>query len=383
MRRLSIAIDARPLQAISGRRGIGRYIRRLLHALANHGRHAYTAVINPRFPLEETLPVPTAAVWSPVKALTYWDQIVLPFALRRFDLYHSTEYALPRWGLRKVITVHDFIPLHPELWNRMGPRAHWYFYLKYRSLTWADRVVTVSHAVEDELLQRYPRMRGRVRTVLTSITPPMPPCPYDAQGASASSTGMWLFVGAVEPRKALHELVPYLHKYRDAIRQTDWTFHVVGVIQDAAYLQDILDRTPAELRDRWVIHTWVPDVELYRMYHQANGLLFLSRSEGFGLPPLEALLHGCPVIARRLPVLMQLVPEGPWYLASTEPDCLHEALEQIARRPDIRHQMIQRARPYLERYHDREMAAAMDRVYEEVCGLEPVPDLKGRTAPVD
>lgn len=313
---LRILIDATSLRARSGLRGIGRYTHDLLLGLASVAQRdrVILEAVTHFAPFRASADLRAVAEESIAERGTFSDAI---FQQRRLhlanavratgaDLLHMPQaYGMP-WGRvpRLVVTCHDLIPLvYPQAYlgvvvggRRFGGRwagkvLRWgKELLRYRR---ADHVICISERTQVDLL-RYCHLNpvrvsvvpngvllARYETVTTS-TPPARP--------------YVLYVGYCDARKD----IPTLFKALSMVNRAD---HVdlqwVGDL-DAAQ-RDAMQRLAAEcgVSEKVQFLGFVEDAALTRLYQHATALVFLSRLEGFGLPVLEAMAAGCPVIVAR------------------------------------------------------------------------------------
>lgn len=267
---MTVALDATPLTAPTG--GIRRYVAELERAL----RERYPG---DRFPLVSDQLTPPGSWWH-----RRWWLNGLPAELRArgADVFHGTDFAVPyRGGCPAVMTIHDLSPWrfpHPS--NRVRQRTPWLLRAGR-----ARQVITPSEAVRKEVMERFRVPAERVRAIPLAAAECFEPVAIRAGGRPYLLT-----VGAREPRKGLHVA---LAAWRACRQELDLV--VVGRDQGVA-------ATPEEgVRYTGVIG----DQELAVLYSGAAAFLFPSEYEGFGLPVLEAMQCGAPVVISRDPALRE------------------------------------------------------------------------------
>ena len=221
--------------------------------------------------------VPLAFGGGGLVATAVRDAVWYPFgiarAARRLDLLHCTTFRGPiRSRVPVVVTVHDLALLrYPEAfrpWHRITGR------LALRSaVRAADAIVAVSEFTRDELVDLLDVPAEKIRVVRNGIEPVFSPAGPRAEGDYV------LAVGTLEPRKNLARVV-------EAARLASVELRVVG----AAGWGGV--EVPG-----WVGR--VPDEELARLYRGARAVVYASLYEGFGLPVLEAMASGVPVVTSR------------------------------------------------------------------------------------
>lgn len=278
--------------------GVSRYTRELLSAL---GKRADAGMDDAEYLLFGVEEVPDelgalhairsanepAPVHSGLRA-HLWEQFHLPRALRKSDLdvFHTPAGNPPVLaGTPLVTTIHDISPVtHPD-WFSTGYAA------LYRAVTplavhRSDRLIAVSAFTRAEVLDVYPGVGSKTTIVHNGISdPPVP----DETKAIEGLDEFLLFVGSSNPRKNLTGLLSAYDHYR-RIESDPLPLVLVG--PDREIFADRDYRTLEGVRTRG----YVPDAELAWLYRHATVFVYPARYEGFGLPILEAMRVGTPVV---------------------------------------------------------------------------------------
>jgi glycosyltransferase involved in cell wall biosynthesis len=325
-----VGIDATPL--LGRRTGIGRYVEHLVTELAHlddrveltatafslRGLGALPAALPPGV-VSSTRPFPANLLQRSWMFTDHPSAATL--GLRRVEVVHGTNFVLPPTGRRQrgVLTVHDLaFAESPELVDEASRRFQ---VLVPRGLRRADVVLTPSRATADRLCERYGLAPERVMVT---------PLGVDAAWAEARPTrqGTYLLaVGTVEPRKGLDVLLDALRLLHD--RRADVP---PLVIVGAQGWGPELDRRG--LPETAVISPgWLDTGELMGLVAGAQALVFPSRDEGFGLPPLEAMAAGVPVLASDLPVTREVLGGFARLVPPGDPQALAEGLLEVLQDP--------------------------------------------------
>jgi glycosyltransferase involved in cell wall biosynthesis len=336
---MRIAIDAR-LWA-EPRSGIGRYTRSLTESLLRLAPEERWILYVDRPPgptpagVEvRCLPWPQRLVWS------LWHA---PRDLRRrpVDVFHGvTGFELPGrgpWAL--VTTVHDLVPW--RLPHLVPPRHRWAVRgLLGGALRRAARVIAVSETTRAELLARYRLPPGRVVVVPEAAAPHFVPPSPPAVAATRARYGLdrpyVLFVGFLEPKKNLGVLLEAVVRLQRAGLWGETELVVVGA---PGWGPDPAQRAHALGLDDAVRFVGpAPDADLPALYGGALAFAFPSLWEGFGLPALEAMAAGAPVVASNRGALPE-VTAGAALLVEPEPAPFTEALGRLLAEPALRERL--------------------------------------------
>lgn len=287
-----VAIDGRLMYY--RRAGIAQYTRHLTRALAQAGA-TYTGarlsvLLDRRDRDSAWVPPGVDVVRTVTPAHHRFEQVLLPFELMRyqlrFDVLHSPDFIAQHGRYRKVITIHDLYFLeHPEVMQAAGRRY-------YSRIAWsagiADAIIAVSDFTRREIARLLPDVpAGKVTVIAEAAANQLP---VSALEAPVESLQYALFVGTFEPRKNLVTLLRALKELPPDVRlmvvgETGW-----GATTPARVAQEL------DLKERVTFAGRVSDAELDQYYRGARLLVMPSLSEGFGLPVLEAMTRGVPVV---------------------------------------------------------------------------------------
>lgn len=338
---IRILLDATPL--LGTRTGVGRYTGHVLTELALLAAEqdldltatAYTW--RGREDLPGTLPAGVRAVGprAPARLLhELWARTEVPRAAwlaGRFDVLHAPNFVLPPTGRAAgVVTVHDLGYLRvPETVSRASAR---YRELVPRSLRRADLVLTPSRAMADEVIGEYGIEPDRVLPTPLGVDPAWFDAPREHRPAALPDRYL-LFVGTVEPRKDLPGL---LAAYRLLLDDEATGPDVPPlVLVGPSGWGPALDLAGVP-KDRVRSLGYLEEHQLRPVVAGATALCFPSLYEGFGLPPLEALAAGTPVVASGIAAVREVVgalvdlPDPPVRLVPPrDPAALATALRRV------------------------------------------------------
>jgi glycosyltransferase involved in cell wall biosynthesis len=337
-----IGIDARNDQT-----GVGRYTHSLIRELATIDREN-EYVLFQRRQRHETYEPPGPnfrSVEAEIPWFTLREQLSLPrlLARERLDLVHYPHLTVPLTSTTPfVVTIHDLNYLDREATagtTRRGGLRHAMLRTGYRlelaKARGARRIVADSEHI-----------RGRVARVLRVDASRIavthlaadPPGAVEPDPAVLKRLGLdrpfFLYVGAAYPYKNLGRLI-------EAFARVEGDLRLV-LAGDQEDFGAALEQQAATLRlgQRVAFPGRVTDAELAALYDAALAYAFLSRSEGFGLPALEAMAAGLPVIAARAGSLPEICGEAARYCDPTDIDSIAAALTEVATDEALRTRLV-------------------------------------------
>ncbi|MFN8560615.1 MAG: glycosyltransferase family 1 protein [Anaerolineae bacterium] len=354
-RHFRIAIDYTPAYEQGG--GIGRYVRELVAALARQPtRYDYRLFVSGA----KTLPPPPSAsfTWKPTRLTPrtlarIWQRARIPLPVEFFtgavDLYHATDFVLPPTRARSLLTVHDlsFVRV-PEA---ASPRLKAYLDVVVpRSVRRADHILADSQATKDDLIMPCTaRLPTRSRCCCAASTPvftasmipairlkyDIPPRPYIFS------------VGTVQPRKNYARLIRALAALR--ARHYDVDLVIAG---GSGWLDDPIyaEINAANMADHVHFIGFADDADLPALYSAALITAVPSLYEGFGIPVLESMACGTPVVTSNVSSLPEVAGDAALTVDPTSLDEIIAALQRLiddeGLRADLAGRGVARAREF-------------------------------------
>ncbi len=331
---LRVAVDARPLT--TSRAGVATYCRGLVYGL-NAVEPAARVVLYAKEPPPHNLPL--GAVRWRVMPAPLWLPLAVPRALRagRIDVFHGTNHMAPVLaGVPTVVTVHDLSALTmPEYhtWrNRLLTVPQMLL-----SLRRAARLIAVSAYTAGELARLPGVDPARIRVVHEAPAPGLQPATPQAVAALRDRLGLperfLLFLGALEPRKNVAALVRALgalwaHGERVPL--------VIGGAEGWRNDEVYAEVQRLGLADAVRFIGYVNQGDLAALYGAATAFVYPSLFEGFGLPPLEAMACGAPVLCSNTSSLPEVIGDAALTVDPRATDELTAALRRVLDDADVR-----------------------------------------------
>ena len=341
---MRVTHDVSPI--VAGGTGVARYGVELGRALERLGVHVRRVAFGRRVfaPPPDTWHIPIPLRF--VHALWRFPYAPGPASLtRRVDVVHALDLMVPPSRTPVVATVHDLLALdHPSLHS---PRAIRQQEAQLATLHRASWVIAISEHTRQALI-RHGVDGGRISTVHLGLTPL---AAGGAQSVVPTDRPTVLFVGDLGPRKGYAQLAEAARIARGAI-----TVVHVGAGHDES---------------PWVIHAGrLDDDGLAAAYRDASILSFPSLEEGFGLPVIEAMAAGLPVVASDLPVVREVAGDAVAFVRAGDPEALAAALVEMVADADLRARHAERGRVRAAAFTWDRTAAATAEVYVQArrCG---------------
>ena len=302
------------------------------------------------------------------KALWRSRGIVADLQRDSVQLYHGLSGELPvgisRSGIRSVVTIHDLIFMrHPEYYN---PIDRWVYTWKFRqAISQADHIIAISECTKRDIIELGQVDERRITVVYQSYSPR-----FSAQGAGQHASQVSqhyglprrfvLTVGTIEARKNVLLAVKAL-----PLLPADVSLVAVGRRTDYA---DRVLRYAREhgLADRVRFLHGVTDEELPALYALAEAFVYLSRYEGFGIPIIEAIGMGLPVVACTGSCLEEAGGPDSLYVDPDDEQALARALTSVLCNAGERQRRVELSQQYITRFGNTSAAQQVLAVYERL-----------------
>jgi glycosyltransferase involved in cell wall biosynthesis len=351
---MRVAIDARKLHDF----GIGTYIRNLLRHLAriDHDTEYVLLCGEADLGVSAQLGPNFRSVLEPSPNYSIREQIHVPWVLRRErpDVYHAPHYVLPAAiNCNSVVTIHDCIHLmFPQyLPNRMA-----YAYARAQMWTAAHRsdcILTVSDASKRDILHLFNIPPEKIVVVYNAIDAHFSVTPAaDAVSRVRERYQLdhrfVLYVGNIKPHKNLVRLIEAFNELRTGDLEDVKLLIIGDEISKLPALRHAVHRHKLHKHVRFL--GYVPDDQLAVLYRLAAVFVFPSLYEGFGLPPLEAMASGTPVVVSNVSSLPEVVGDAAVLVDPHDIDSIVDGLRCVLTNPsradDMRRKGLERSREF-------------------------------------
>lgn len=339
---MRIGIDARLV--FYHQAGIGQYILRLTQALARIDTEDQFILFTSRkdkIPILDQPNFKRQKLWTP--SHHRFERLALSIELSPFslDVLHSPDFIPPaRVRCPSVITVHDLaFLLYPRFLTRESARYYGQVDVAARA---ADHIIAVSESTRRDTVRLLGVPEEKITVIYEAAHPIFTPVTNEETLARVRTRyglphDFLLFVSTVEPRKNLPTLLRAFHRLR-----TNYKIAVtLAIAGHRGWLIEEVDAVIAELRLGTAVRFLggIPNEELVYLYNAAKLFVLPSFYEGFGLPPLEAMACGTPVIVSNVSSLPEVVGDAGWLVEPEDVEGLTVAMWRALTDEKLRREM--------------------------------------------
>ena len=302
------------------------------------------------------------------KALWRSGGIVKQLLRDGVQLYHGLSGELPKGiadsGIRSVVTIHDLIFLrHPEYYHKVDVKL--YTRKFQQTLKEADRIVAISECTRRDICELGGIDKRKVDVIYQSCAPrfteePEPAKMWQVREKYVLPDRYVLNVGSIEERKNVLTAVRALHHLPD-----DVSLVIVG--RQTPY-SDLVHEYILEHRmhSRVQMLHGVPDDDLPALYRMADCFVYPSRYEGFGIPIIEAISQGLPVVACTGSCLEEAGGPDSIYVDPDDEKAMARAIEQVLFGVPGREERIANSQQYISRFENSDAAQRFAELYQEM-----------------
>jgi len=371
-----IGINAFYLGAVTT--GSGQYINHLISQLTRLGGESeYVLVKNTEYRMQNTCILhPVSTPFDSISenlAKLWFEQVSFPCVCRRqgIELAHVPYFASPLFPTTPtVVTVHDLIPMLLPTY-RGSILVRLYTRLVAAAARKADMVLTDSEASKQDIMRLLGIPAERVRVIYLAADDIYQPILDDHRlSATCQKYGLpesyLLYLGGFDQRKNVPTL---LKAFAQLVKDSKAFLVIAGRLPEKG--SDFFpDPRPIVqelgIGKRVVFTGWVPEEDKPALYSGARALVFPSLYEGFGLPPLEALACGTPVIASNRGSLPEIVGDGGLLLEPDDVERLAEAMEKLLNDDTLWGDLRQKGLAHASRFSWEKTAQETLAVYREI-----------------
>jgi glycosyltransferase involved in cell wall biosynthesis len=355
---MQVTVDAR----MAFHAGIGRYIRSLYCSLLQLSPALNLSLLVDPLQAKHTQQEigPSGIIPFPAKIYSVKEQLhglrLAGAHVKHTTLFHFPHYNVP-WFLPRhsVVTIHDLTHFqYPQLFGR---RVWLAFRLLQRAIQRAGHIITVSQATRQALETFLPVAKGKTTVIYHGVASYFRPLPAEVVEDFKRVTQLQrflLYIGSAKPHKNLPRL---LQAFAQVRAQCPYIELVMLGVKPSVPLEHLTG-----------IRTYhcVSDEHLVRWYNAAEALVLPSLNEGFGLPALEAMACGTPVIASNVAALPEVVGDAGLLVNPWDVEALAQAIQQLLSNHALRHDLRRRGLKRAQSFSWDKAAAQTLHIYRQI-----------------
>jgi len=377
---MRVAIDIRRVDDF----GIGTYIRNIVNEFARtDGQTEYLLIGQERHLREfDSLPNNFKMLHYPAEPGSFRTHMHLPFLLRKHevDILHMPWFYAPAVvSTRLVLTVHDLTDvLSPPAGATPLVQAGRMYFAR-RALKRADRILAVSQSSKRELARVFGVPEGKIEVIYNALDERfvrelMPGDGDRILERHAVTDPFVLYAGNIKPQKNLPRLIEAFAVAKSALHEhPEYSNLKLLLIGNSAEEHSDLRRAVLRSRVQGDVRFlgFVPHSVLRVFYARARAFLFPSLYEGFGLPPLEAMAHGTPVLTSNASSLPEVFEQAALMVNPENVFEIARGIRQIVTEDAIREDLIRRGHELVRKYSWERSAEQVREVYGSVLAKHP------------
>jgi glycosyltransferase involved in cell wall biosynthesis len=376
-----IGIDARFYGPVG--KGLGRYTKEIVdNILRMDSEHFYVIFLSPEnYDLFESENKNVKKVLVKSRWYSWAEQIVFPWQIHKenLDLIHFTHFNVPILNnVKFVVTIHDLI-LTRFSTRRATMLSPLYYKMKYlayklvisRAIHKSEKIIAVSKFTKKDIEKKFKVKKDKIKVIYEGVSDLGI---YNNENSDKDKKLLknynigdrryLLYVGNAYPHKNLEGLLDIFKKIKK-----DFPSLLLVLVGGDDYFYQRLKKYAQSLNlsNKDVIFTnYVSDKDLASLYRNSLAYVFPSLYEGFGLPPLEAMAHNCPVVSSNRTSLPEILGEAALYFDPNNNIDVYEKLKKIIKNKHLRQELVEKGKMQINQYNWFSSAYSTYKLYLEI-----------------
>jgi len=352
--------------------GIGTYIKCVIKALLND--YDLTLIIDEQRIIDETWINKVKIVRCEAPIYSFREQIMIPLKIPPCEIFLSPHYNIPLLPIKakkRIVIIHDVN--HLVFYNQLSLNQKLYAKLFLKSATTiSDTVITVSNFSEKEIRKYIRNISKNINVLYYGIDDSLVREQHQQEESSAIRSkynlpdNYILYVGSAKPHKNFNVLLKAFNLLFNDF--PDQKLVVVGLseiqVNQSRYLESVKLKNK-ELLTSLIFTDYVSDSDLPLIYKHAEFLVFPSYYEGFGLPPLEAMINNCPVVASNAASIPEVCGNAALYFDPQNELELYRKMEMFLTDSNLRNDFIRKGAENLARFKMENFKSELSRIIKD------------------
>ena len=286
-----------------------------------------------------------------------WHVVDIENFMGQIDIFHSSDWTQPPAKAKKVTTVHDVSFLrYPESFPQKIIEVH------QRRLKWVkkecDRVIVDSRTTKDDLVRLLGFNEKRIRVVYLGVDK----LKVQSAKLKVKEGNYFLYIGTLQPRKNLLRLIRAFGEIRDR----EGVKLVIGGKKGWLYEEIFEEVKRLNLQDKVIFKGFVSEEEKISLMQNALAFVYPSLYEGFGMPVLEAMSAGCPVITSNISSLPEVAGKAALLVNPHKTEEIVSAMKKVMIDSALRRELSEKGRKQANKFTWKKTAQETLKVYQEL-----------------
>ncbi len=278
---------------------------------------------------------------------------------QNWDVYHGPDFLVPnKKDVAKVVTIHDMGVFHRDVMESSFVEEGQTKLKKSLRKHQPDHIIVVSDFVKKELLKEFPEFQGKVTRIYHGMDHIVKPIPDNE--STKPDRPYILYLGTLEKRKNLKNLILAFEQFNQLYPEID-LFLVGGFGFGAEKIISLAQRSPAANRIHY--KGYVKDHDRGRLYKNALFAVYPSLYEGFGMPILEAMYLGCPILTSNIGAMDEVSGDAALKADPLNPDSIAAQMVQLAQSEQLRNDYIAKGSEHVSGFTWQKAADETVQVY--------------------
>jgi glycosyltransferase involved in cell wall biosynthesis len=347
---MNIAVNTRFLLS-NTLEGYGYYLKEMLSRLvANHPEHRFIFIFDRPYGNEliQASNITAVVAGPPARhplLWKWWYDVRIPAILKKYkaDVFLSCDgFCSLTTAIPQCLVIHDLAFLH---YPSFIHRSHLLFYKRYtpKFLKKASSVVTVSQFSKDDIISKYKTDPAAIDVIYNAARSSMRPLSWQEKHSVtheySSGKNYFIYAGSIHPRKNLVNLLKAFSIFKKR-QKSDWKLVIAGraAWQSRKFMDSI---SSYKYRDDLVMTGYVDDQKLSQLVGAAYAMVYPSLFEGFGMPVIEAMQAGVPVITSKDSAMQEIGGDAALYADPTDHEDIADKMMRLYKDESLRDRLIQ------------------------------------------